>query len=356
MSGWIKLDKDMLDDPRLISAASRLAARYIMAARTSGRGGRDLSHAEELRFACNALRGALVTLWIYADTHIREDDTLAIGGLQAVDALVGIEGFCALLPTDWVQELDDGAVQLPGYCAKNGLIAKRKRAADSKVRVARYREKERRVSGVHNAERTQPVTPQQVNDVTRYNVVTKSVDQDLDLDPKTKSPPQFDGWQFIEQRVMPVYPSGHYAPTVWQNVARTIERLHLEQGVNLEAVVAGVNRYAAACKADGTVGTKFVVNPERFLLERRFELEFKPASAAQPESLERIRHRETEEREHAAIEARAHASGFRAKGATESWGAYQTLLTRHESALRDSRKDGPVSAADLLPRAAAGVN
>lgn len=182
VSGWIKLDKDMLDDPRLISAASRLASRYVMAAKTSSQGARDLSRADELRFACNALRGALVTLWIYADTHIRDDDTLAIGGLQAINALVGIEDFCALLPADWIRELDDGSVELPGYCEKNSLIAKRKRAADAAVRVRRYREKKRSGSGVHNAERTTARNPPQGNNVTRNNVVTKSVDLDQDQD------------------------------------------------------------------------------------------------------------------------------------------------------------------------------
>jgi len=164
----------MADDPRLIESAKTIADRYHLARKTSGCGGEDLSSGDALRFASNALRGALVTLWCYADEHIRNDDTLPMSS-ETLDAFVGIEGFFDMVPRDWVAELDNGTVQLPGYCEKNGLIAKEKRASDNKARQAAWRARNNaRSNGVHNAS------------ITRNEPVTKCVDLDsyLDLDKK----------------------------------------------------------------------------------------------------------------------------------------------------------------------------
>jgi hypothetical protein len=137
MSGWIKFWKDTDDDPRLAQAASLLRERYLVAKRTRG-GGEDLSISDELRFMRNALRGCLATLWCYADTHIGRDDILPISS-QTLDALVGIEGFCDVMPVDWIEKLDDGTIRLPGYAEKNELIAKEKRASNAKARQAAWR-------------------------------------------------------------------------------------------------------------------------------------------------------------------------------------------------------------------------
>jgi len=170
MSGWIKFWKDMADDPRLIESAKQIADRYHLARKTPGGGGEDLSSGDALRFASNALRGALVTLWCYADEHIRNDDTLPMSS-ETLDAFVGIEGFFDMVPRDWVAELDDGTVQLPGYCEKNGLIAKEKRASDNKARQAAWRARNNaKRNGVHT------------HSVTRNESVTKCVDLDSDLD------------------------------------------------------------------------------------------------------------------------------------------------------------------------------
>jgi hypothetical protein len=178
MSGWIKFWKDMPDDPRLIEAAKQIADRYHLARQTPGGGGEDLSSGDALRFACNALRGALVTLWCYADEHIRNDDTLPMSS-DTLDAFVGIEGFFDMVPRDWVTELDNGTVKLPGYCEKNGLIAKEKRATDNKSRQAAWRARQAKnnasSNGVHN------------KIVTRNEPVTKCVDSDSDSDQDSKT-------------------------------------------------------------------------------------------------------------------------------------------------------------------------
>jgi hypothetical protein len=176
MSGWIKFDKDMADDPRMIAAAMLIAKGYVMAEATPG-GGIDLTGPALQLFARNALLGALLTLWKYADEHVRDDDTLPLTSMS-IDALVGLRGFCSALPDCWLVELDDGTVKLPGYCSKNSLITKRKRAEDNKARQARWRERRAKsddgVNGAHNAS------------VTRYASVTKCVDQDQDQDKSKK--------------------------------------------------------------------------------------------------------------------------------------------------------------------------
>jgi hypothetical protein len=137
MSGWIKFWKDMPNDPRVLSAAAKLSQRYVLARRTPG-GGSDLSATETCNAWRNAVTGALATLWCYADEHIRDDDTLPLTS-QTLDAVVGIEGFFDAIPREWIDELDDGSVVLPGYCEKNSLITKRKRTIKSNARVTRWR-------------------------------------------------------------------------------------------------------------------------------------------------------------------------------------------------------------------------
>jgi hypothetical protein len=170
MGGWIKFDKDMADDPRLIQAATSLLDTYLIAHRMSG-GGADLSIGDASRFVTAALRGALVTLWVYADTHIRDDDSLPINAMS-LEALVGIEGFASLLPTDWLSFNEQGLVVLPGYCSKNGLVAKRQRAKAGAERTRQWRERKNAASDA-----SQP----------RHRDVTVTADQDQDQDhTKTK--------------------------------------------------------------------------------------------------------------------------------------------------------------------------
>ncbi len=171
MSGWIKFDKDMVDDPRLMAAASRLLERYQVSVRTGSNGFVDLSKGDAVRYAVNALRGALVTLWRYADEHVRDDDTVTCT-VTEIDALVGIDGFCDVMPASWLVTGDDGrSVTLPGYCAKNALSYRRKKSNKSAERQKRYRErlKEQRERNVTGNE-------------TGTDSVSRGGDQDQDQD------------------------------------------------------------------------------------------------------------------------------------------------------------------------------
>jgi hypothetical protein len=159
VSGWIKWEKDLEDDPRM------------------------LRMARELKRTCNAMTfnpvtvlcGALVRLWRYADSHIREDDTLDLGARE-IDELVGVENFCSLMPPDWLREIDEHTVELPGFQAHNGVEAKKK--ALTQKRVSNHRQRKR------NAD------PEVCNASALPDQTRPRPDQDLKRESSSNSVPQ----------------------------------------------------------------------------------------------------------------------------------------------------------------------
>jgi hypothetical protein len=160
---WIKFDKDLINDPRIIRASRELAETYTLSIEgiksKEFSTGTDLSARETSDLMRNAVTGALVTLWVYADTHIRDGDILPLS-LAEIDHMVGIDCFCDILGPEWVKESDDGThTVLPGYCEKNGLLSRDKRRSDNAERQRRYRENRNAVSnGVSNGVSNAPVT------------------------------------------------------------------------------------------------------------------------------------------------------------------------------------------------------
>lgn len=132
MSGWIKLEKDLLTDPRFVAAAMTLEERYGLAAKAVP--DRNVTTLP----ASTLLLGALARIWIIADTHIGEDDILALSAHQ-IDKLIGIKGLCEILPNDWLQVLDGDRVKLPDYHVHNGSTAKER--SGNALRQQRYRDK-----------------------------------------------------------------------------------------------------------------------------------------------------------------------------------------------------------------------
>ena len=124
MSGWIKLEKDLRDDPRFLRMVRAYCNAHVTHERISER------HCATL------LLGCLAQLWMYADSHIREDDTLDLGA-DEVDELIGVQGFAALMPSDWLEVVDPHRVKLQDFHAHNGTDAKKK--ALTAKRVANHR-------------------------------------------------------------------------------------------------------------------------------------------------------------------------------------------------------------------------
>lgn len=132
LSGWIKLEKDLLTDPRFVAAAMTLEERYGLAAKAVP--DRNVTTLP----ASTLLLGALARIWIIADTHIGEDDILALSAHQ-IDKLIGIKGLCEILPNDWLQVLDGDRVKLPDYHTHNGSTAKER--SGNALRQQRHRDK-----------------------------------------------------------------------------------------------------------------------------------------------------------------------------------------------------------------------
>lgn len=116
MSGWIKLEKDLLTDPRVFRIAKRCNASAL--------------HGVTL------VLGGLAHLWMLADTHIGQDDILPLG-IDEINEIIGVQKFCEMLPPDWLQVIDSNHVKLPAFHDHNGTEAKKK--AQTSKRVQRHR-------------------------------------------------------------------------------------------------------------------------------------------------------------------------------------------------------------------------
>jgi hypothetical protein len=134
MSGWVKFEKDLTTDPRVLRMAKELGRRFTWFDTSNGCDF-DPCNASALP-GVTLVCGALIRLWVYADSHARVDDTLDLGAAE-VDELVGIPGFASAMPADWLREIDETTVELPGFQAHNGTEAKKK--ALTQKRVTRHR-------------------------------------------------------------------------------------------------------------------------------------------------------------------------------------------------------------------------
>lgn len=303
MSGWIKFWKDMPNDPRVLSAAMKLSERYILAVRTSGIGGADLSTSDSCNAWRNAVTGALVTLWVYADEHIRDDDTLPINS-QTLDTIVGLEGFFDAMPREWIDELDDGSIVLPGYCEKNSLIAKRKRTVKSNARVTQWRERNKRGG----------------NDVTKHHVTQCNAagDLDQDLDSKNKKT------------------NGARAPVLDSSPAELPEGLNLEAWSQWQAYrKLKPKSIAAAQRKLAKFGAAQSEVVEHSIAGGYDGLFAPPKSAvlAQASSADKDRRAAAEARAMADLTTRAERIGHRKPFDGEDLIGYRTLVERAESNL-----------------------
>lgn len=122
MGGWIKVEKDLRQDPRVLRMARGLAPLCNVTA----------LHAVTL------VLGGLVQLWIFADSFARDDDTLDIGA-DEINELTGIEGFAQLFPSDWLEILEFNRVKLPGFHMHNSTEAKRRALTGKRVAAHRLR-------------------------------------------------------------------------------------------------------------------------------------------------------------------------------------------------------------------------
>lgn len=154
MSGWIKIDKDLSESLRF-----KRVVRKLRETSNALRG--VTSHVT----AHTIVLGALAKLWMHADTHIQEDDILE-ATTDEIDELVGVDGFAAALPADWLEIVDPEHVKLPDFLAHNGGSA-RERKQNAKRQAAYRSRKHTRNVTESNALRDEPRLDQTRRDQTR---------------------------------------------------------------------------------------------------------------------------------------------------------------------------------------------
>lgn len=236
MSGWIKLEKDLRTDPRFMRMAKALRNADVTHERISP------------EKAATLVLGSLAQLWMYADSHIREDDTLDVGPTE-VDELVGVEGFSKLMPVDWMEVLDTNRVRLPGFQEHNGTEAK-KRALTQK-RVAKHRVKiVTQERSNHSGSSNAGALPDQTRlDQTRPDQTRKSA-----CEPDAHE---------VRQAIEGEYPKGTYGAQNWILAEKALGKL-LDEGESPVDLANAARLYADQQRAKGSIGTQFIRSPEKF--------------------------------------------------------------------------------------------
>jgi len=166
----------LLTDPRVLRIAAALEDRWEITEETLiTKGGEAAICNGPPLPAVTLVCGALVRLWALADTHLDSEDTLPLG-TDEIDKLIGLPGFCELLPEDWLVEIDDDNVKLPDFHIHNGTEAKKK--AQNQKRVERFRAKSN-PKALHGGngqalpDQTKTIPNQTLNSTSRREAVDK---------------------------------------------------------------------------------------------------------------------------------------------------------------------------------------
>jgi hypothetical protein len=188
-----------------------------------------------------------------ADTHIGNDDVIPLGP-DEINEVIGIQGFCQLLPRDWLEIIDADHVKLPGFHRHNGTIAKEN--AQNAKRVQRHRE---RINAEQLRLRNGGPLPDQDQD--------PHLDQDLvGRRSARKSAPsvprETDQQWFLDLKL--VYPDRGDGSQNWSG-ARRAANARLTEGHTPEEMLEGARRYAAYNLAIGNTGTQYVKQAAVFL-------------------------------------------------------------------------------------------
>lgn len=237
LSGWIKLEKDRRDDPRVIRMARELRNAGVTHERFTS------------SMHVTLVLGCLDVLWCYADTHVRDDDSLDLGP-DEIDELVGLRGFCNLMPADWLEVIDTNRVKLPDFHAHNGTESKKK--ALNQKRQERHR----------NAEALQAVTQtsrtsvtEALPDLDQTKTYTKTKEEK-----KAAAPPAADeNFDLFKS----LYPK-RSGDQKWYEAKQAVNA-RLREGHTWTEILDGARRYAEWCRVTGKVGTETVKQAATFV-------------------------------------------------------------------------------------------
>lgn len=234
MSGWIKLEKSVESDPRVLRLAKKL---------------QRLCNADALPGVTLAV-GALARLWMFADSHIREDDRIDISPAD-LDDWIGITGFCDAMPDDWLRVVDENTVELPGFQEHNGVKAKKR--ALTQRRVAQHRSSKKREDVTAcNAD----ALPDQDQDQDHIHTHTRARGRE------GEAPPPIDGHaEFL--RIQAAYPE-FAGRQDWLTAEHYCVNLVDQKRATWDDLRAGVERYAAYVARGGVSSEKYVMTPAKF--------------------------------------------------------------------------------------------
>lgn len=256
MSGWIKLEKELREDRRFTRMVDALLSRQNA----------SVTSVTQMRFmergAVTQVLGGLAQLWMFADSHIREDDTLDIT-LDEIDQLVGIEGFAELMPSDWLEVLDEHRVRLPDFQAHNGTEAKRKAQTAKRVKRHRIRTAVSEVTPEKRSSVTDALPDQTRPDQTRPDqkkpsaraAPTNSTLLELTVSRETDSE-----W-FLDFKLAYPTRSGDQG---WRKAQRAANE-RMREGHTPREFIDGAKRYAEFCRLTGKSGTEYVKQAATFL-------------------------------------------------------------------------------------------
>jgi hypothetical protein len=251
MSGWIKIEKDLPASIRFRRVVTRLKERNALPGVT------DCDDA----MLTTLLLGALMRLWIYADTHIAADNTIE-GTAEEIDALVGLPGFTQSMPDDWLVERGGGLVELPDFLEKNGTSAKQRQDAARRQAEFRHRRKLHGVTDMsrdvtqrnaRNDARPDQKRPEETRPEERKNARARARAPRETTDPTRAA--------FL--RAQAAYPAGTYPASVWINAEREFYR-RCEEGATPDELELAAAAYAQQQQACGNVGQQFVRSPAKF--------------------------------------------------------------------------------------------
>jgi len=194
------------------------------------------------------LIGGLARLWIIADTHIGEDDILALSTHQ-IDKLIGIHGFCEILPRDWLEILDGNRVKLPNYHTHNGSTAKER--SGNALRQQRFRDRHKQSSVTS---RNAVTLPDQDKTKTREDSEEKK--PTAAARPTRNVPdPEFTRFKLT-------FPA-RAGSQPWSRALKAINA-RLAEGHSWAEVIEGAQRYADFIVATGKLNTEHTMQAATF--------------------------------------------------------------------------------------------
>lgn len=243
--GWVKMEKRLRDDPRFLRMVRAYCAQEDVTQLRYGR-----------VFVITLLVGALAQFWMYADSHIREDDTLDLGA-DEINELIGIERFTELMPEDWLEVLDADRVRLPEFHTHNGIDAKRRALTAKRVARHRIRNVTQESSGRAPSSNAAALTGA-LPDQTRLDKTIRKTRARDPSDPDEDAPRETDEEREQLDICRGLYPVAQRAD--WPGAERLILALARSGAATWIEIQQGIERYAALCRATG----RLVLNPVRF--------------------------------------------------------------------------------------------